>query len=177
LKRANRINPKRAEYLMVLGNVYSEMGESTRAVDAYDRALAMKPKLPKAHFRLAQILVDSEPARSVHHFRAAIDLAPNSPVALTQLAWILASHPDAALRDGAQALAFAESAVRMTEQEDVDALDALGAAYAEAARFEEAQTAARRAISIAAASSTPDRAEPIRTRLALYASREPFRSD
>ena len=100
-------------------------------------------------------------------------LAPDSPKALAQLTWILSSDPDAALRDGREAVAAGEYAVRLTRERDADALGALAAAYAEMELWTEAVDAARRAIE--KISADPDALEIARVRLAQYERREPHR--
>ena len=54
------------------------------------------------------------------------------------MAWLLATSPEASLRDGARAVELAQRAVRLTGGREPDALDTLAAAYAEAGRFAEA---------------------------------------
>jgi hypothetical protein len=49
-----------------------------------------------------------------------------------ELAWVLATSPDPAIRNAGDAVAVAERAVTLTDHRDVTALDALGAAYARA---------------------------------------------
>ena len=44
----------------------------------------------------------------LRHFQAAVQLAPDSPLALNELAWLLATGPDAALRNGPEAAQLAE---------------------------------------------------------------------
>ena len=83
----------------------------------------------------------------------------------------LATSPEAAVRDGAEALKLAAGAVDLTHGSDPRALDALAAAYAETGRFPEAVEAARRALAVAAPRLVP----ALKARIAMYERQEPFR--
>jgi hypothetical protein len=69
------------------------------------------------------------------------------------LAWILATHRDLALRNGARAVVLAERACQATDYKRPAYLQTLAAAYAEAGRFAEALDAAERAQNLLAAAS------------------------
>jgi hypothetical protein len=65
------------------------------------------------------------------------------------LAWVLATSPDAARRDGALAVELAEDACLQTQYRQAGMVETLAAAYAEAGRFDEATGAARMASALA----------------------------
>jgi hypothetical protein len=109
------------------------------------------------------------------HWREGLQLQPNDPPALRRVAWVLATSPDAALRDGAEALAFAVRALELSGGKDAQALDALAAAYAEKGQFANATLTARRAQARAAQQNQPALARDIAARLALYEAGQPFR--
>ena len=73
-------------------------------------------------------------------------LAPNLPKPLNEIAWILATHPDEAVRDPLRAVAVGRRAVELAEGSEASMLDTLAAAYAAAGDFEEARKTARAAI-------------------------------
>ena len=54
LEKAERLDPKLGAAHMQLGLYYSEMGDVSRAIAAYQKAVAATPQLPEAHYRLAQ---------------------------------------------------------------------------------------------------------------------------
>ncbi len=55
LENAVRLNPKLGLAHLQLGILYSERGDSFRAISAYQRAIDANPDLEEAHYRLAQI--------------------------------------------------------------------------------------------------------------------------
>jgi len=91
---------------------------------------------------------------------------------LNNLAWIMATSNDSALRDGRTAVAFAEKAVAKTGRKDPGMLDTLAAAYAEAGDFGKTEQAQREAIDLSGEDATKS---AFATRLKLYESRTPYR--
>ncbi len=70
-------------------------------------------------------------------------------MALNNLAVLLATAPEAGLRNGAEAVQLAERACALTANRNPVMLTTLAAAYAEAGRFEEAIQTAQQAIKFA----------------------------
>jgi spermidine synthase len=91
------------------------------------------------------------------------------------LAWLLATAPEAHLRDGPLAVRLASQASRMAGRPRVDTLDTLAAALAAAGRFEEAVRVAEQAVAVARRSGYQQLAGEISTRLHLYKQDTPFR--
>ncbi len=171
---ALRINPARGEYHLAAGNVHAKRGEIDRALQQYTRALEKNGRLTKAYYgRVGIYQLQHDWARAATDLRAMLALAPDSSKALVQLTWILASSPDAALRDAREAIEAGEHAVRLTRSSDADALGALAAAYAEAGSWAEAVDTARRVVEMFRAD--PEALEIARARLAQYELREPYR--
>jgi tetratricopeptide (TPR) repeat protein len=109
-------------------------------------------------------------------FDAALALRPDHPPALAGLAWIRATAPDAALRNGDEAVTLAERAARATRRADLSALDALAAAYAAVGRYDEAVAVASEAREHAQARGLADAAAQFGARADLYRQRRPYRT-
>jgi hypothetical protein len=107
-------------------------------------------------------------------YRAVLTRAPGSSVALNNLAFLLATAPDPALRDGAQAVNYAQQACALTGHTNAATLTTLAAAYAEAGRFEDAVAAAQRACQLAAAYAQPALLEQNLRLLDLYRRKQPY---
>ena len=63
---------------------------------------------------------------------------PSDTNLLNDTAWILATNPNASVRDGAEAVELAQRAVKLSGGQEPAILDTLAAAYAEAGRFADA---------------------------------------
>ena len=148
-------------------------GAAEDALDQVERAVAAQPDNAAGRVMLGRLLLHlKRPADAVPHLREAVRLDPQNAAAMNDLAWLLATHADAALRNGEEALRLALRAVELTGGRQAPALDPLAAAYAPLGRFAEAVTTAEKAI--AAATSEPDR-EKYTSRRDLFRSRTPLR--
>ena len=90
------------------------------------------------------------------------------------LAWMLATSENAAIRDGAKAVQFAEKAVAATSRENPSCLDTLAAAYAEAGQFEKAVTTQKEAMALL---KTEKEEADSQSRLNLYENKRPYRAN
>lgn len=91
------------------------------------------------------------------------------------LAWILATAPDAELRDGERALASIRFLIRWRGDRDPMRIDALAAAYAETGQFDAAVHYGTQAVTRWRATGREDVAQQAETRLAHYQRGIPFR--
>ncbi len=114
-------------------------------------------------------------AAGIAQYREALRLKPDWPEALNNLAWLLATHPNAAFRDSAEAVRLAERACALTGRKRVLYLGTLAAAYAEAGRFAEAVGTAQEARDLATATGEKDLAALNEKLRLLYQAGKPFR--
>jgi Flp pilus assembly protein TadD len=123
--------------------------ESKKALTNFYEALKIQPT-PEVHVQVAAILTFQEHFQdAVEHYLAALQLKPDAPDVLNNLAWLLVSCPDAHIRDGAQAVKYAERACELTHHGVAPLVGTLAAAYAEAGRFDEAMATAQKACALA----------------------------
>jgi Flp pilus assembly protein TadD len=135
----------------------------------------LRPDGP-AHYNLAIALsLQGDRETALKHFREAVRLQPDWPVALNDLAWALATDARAELRDGAEAVRLAEHACDLTQRKEARFLGTLDACYAEVGRFTEAIATAERARELALSASQAQLAEAAEARIKLYQLRQPFR--
>ena len=165
----------------------NELPEALRQLPAEETCLRewlrSNPASRMAHYKLGKLLAaKGQPAEAVRHWREAIRLKPDWTELDNNLAWILATSPDAAIRDGNQAVALAERACHSeaiapppSGSQLPGLLDTLAAAYAEAGRFEEAAQTARQAVQLAASAGQREAAESFGARLRQYESRRAYR--
>lgn len=110
---------------------------------------------------------------AIAQFRRIVELDPTSPGACNNIAWSLATNPNAKLRDGEIAVEFATKGCELTEWKDLMILDTLAAACAELGDFDAAVTWQTKAIEL---SSNEKEKEDLGTRLKLYLEKQPFRN-
>jgi hypothetical protein len=94
---------------------------------------------------------------------------------MNNLAWTLATSPDANVRDGRQAIQLAERACALTDFKQTIFVGTLAAAYAEAGRFDDAIATAQQACDLAAQSGKPDLLKKNQKLLELYRAHKPYR--
>jgi len=112
---------------------------------------------------------------AIERYRRCIELSPDLTEALNNLAWLLATTPDARLRNGADAVRFARRACDLTLNEWPMFLGTLAAAYAEAGRFPEAVATAEKAERQARQRGFTDLAEQNAKLLETYRAGKPHR--
>ncbi len=175
-ERSLAANPNRPQTHIALGNAYLNLGQVERAKPHLEKAAALKPDFSEAFAQLGLAhALAGDGRRAVEAYRRALELEPRQPTALNNLAWILATAKDDALRDGAEAVALAEAACALTDRQNAGRLDTLAAALAEAGRFDEAIAVAEEGLALANAQNLPDRAAKLKTRLTAYRSGQPIR--
>jgi Flp pilus assembly protein TadD len=158
-----------AEVLMLRGRAPEALDELTRVVQAQPRALEPRQQLA------ATLAAAGRTADAVQQYRELLRLTPDAPLVLNNLAWILATHPDASLRDGAEAVRLAERACQLVGNREAFLLGTLAAAYAEAGRFDEAVRTSTQAITLADQNGQSAVATSNRGLLDLYKAAKPYR--
>jgi tetratricopeptide (TPR) repeat protein len=149
---ANTISPGWPLPLECLARAEVALGRLDEAMATYRRLAELTPENPEAHVQLGSLSVaQQQPAEALKHWREALRLKPDYPELLNNLAWFLATHPDATLRDGAEAVRHGERACELTQYRRAVLVGTLAAAYAEAGRFPDAVVMAQKAQELALA--------------------------
>ena len=172
---ARQLRPEDAVTPEDLAAALTRQADSRTPLPCLRQALDL---LPTADLR-AQVAAawagQGEVQCAVQGYRAALALKPQSPEILNNLVWILATCPEANLRDGAEAVRFGERACELTRFQRTLMVGTLAAAYAEAGRFAEAVATAEKACALAAASGDDALAGKNRELLQLYRAGRPYR--
>ena len=159
-----------------LANALLSKGRVDEAIAHFRRALSLQPNLAEAHNNLANALLQKGRAgEAVTHYEAAMAVLPGNPHLLSNLAWVLATCPQAAVRDGVRAVELAQQAVRLTGGNDASMLGTLAAGYAEAGRFPEAITTLQKASALASGAGDRALLEKDQQLLELYRRNQPYR--
>jgi tetratricopeptide (TPR) repeat protein len=173
---ALELNPDHASARNNLGNLLIRMGKPSQAIPQFEAVLAKKPDLAEAHYGLSKaLLAEGKTEQALPHLREAVRLKPNLLPALNDLAWLLATHPRADLRDGPQAVQLAERLCEMTGRRQPAHLATLAAAYGETGQYAQAGSIARAAYDLAVASGNTEQAAALRRQIELYGSNQAFR--
>ncbi len=170
-----QIKPERVEVRNSLGGALLQKGRLDEAMAQYQQALQINPDHAKAHYDFANALLKmGRMDEAISHYQQALQINPDYTEALNNLAWLLATCPDAHIRDGVQAVKYAGRACELTHYGMTTLVGTLAAACAEAGRYDEAIAAAQKACALAAAAGEEELLEKNRKLLALYQAHQPY---
>jgi tetratricopeptide (TPR) repeat protein len=167
-----------------IGQLLKEAGRFDEAAEAYRQALAVWRQLVaefnKDAYRArrfgtlvslaATLQTQGKLAEAKSMYREAGE--GGSASELNELAWSFATTSDPNLRDGTNAVVFAEKAVAATNRKHVGYLDTLAAVYAETGQFAKAIRIQQEAVALS--QSEPEKKD-LASRLELYENNSPYR--
>jgi tetratricopeptide (TPR) repeat protein len=155
--------------------VYEDIDRFDKAMADYDRVLRIAPKdaddyavRGRAYFKKGNY------KEAASAFKRALQLSPNNDFALSRLAWLNATCPDASMRNGREAIRISKRACEISKWKEPFYIEALAAANAEVGDFDAAVKYQTQAIKMKSAYGPIDKKE--RERLALYQDHKPYRS-
>jgi tetratricopeptide (TPR) repeat protein len=158
-----------------LANLLAAEGRREEAVEHYRRAVESMPNLVPAHYQLGVAWQTQRNfGAAITEYQKVLELYPGHLPARLNLAWLLATCPEASIRNGPRAVELARPAVQLAGTASPQVFDTLAAAYAEAGRFSEAVQAARQACDLAGAQPEGPLASAILARLRLYEANTPY---
>ena len=135
----------------------------------------MDPEFSAAQNRTADKLCrQGDFAGAIASYYRVLQGHPASPDLLNNLAWLLATCPDASVRNGPEAAALAERACQLTHYRETFFVGTLGAAYAEAGRFDDAIWMAQKACAQASEAGNQALLKRNQELLALYRAHQPY---
>jgi hypothetical protein len=160
-------------------NLAAELMKQNRygdAIEHYRETVRIRPVYPHAQRNLAFALTrQGQTQEAIAHYYQAIKYDPDDRYALNNLASLRATSPRAALRSGAEAVALAQRAFRLSNGREAALTATLAAAYAEAGRFPDAVRTARQAIAQAKRQNDRALVKETEASLRLYMARKPYR--
>src|SRR5206468_9215222 len=134
-EEAIKLVPNYAEAYFNRGNILFANGRVDEAIADWEKTLQIQPNDADAHTCLGNALLrQGSRTEALAHYEKALVLAPEDPHSRNNIAWLLETSSDAAIRDGAKAAAFADEAVRLTGGREPSSLRTLAAAYPENGR-------------------------------------------
>ncbi len=142
------------------------------AILDYSKAIELFAKYPAAHanrgFALRQLGRYDE---ALVDFEKALAFDPLSDEIANDAAWLLATCPDAKIRNPVRAIELAELACKATNRQNGSYLDTLAAAYAAADRYDEAVKTGEEALERLKADN---QAVEVHAHVELYRAKKPY---
>jgi len=167
---ALRINPDYADAKKNLGLSLRALAASALGQRSIPNKIASDNALMHASLGDAcRVRKDFEQA--IQHFTWSLNIKPNLPSVLNNLAWIRATHPNAKLRNGTHAVELAERCCKLSNYQLGATLDTLAAAYAEEGQYDTAIKWQKKLIELTPLAGRGK----MQTRLELYKTRKPYR--
>lgn len=171
---ALKVSPNLPEALLNRGNLLRGRGALDKAMADYDTALAQDPGhtrllVARSYAWMAQGRYD----KARMDLGAALAVGSLDAYVLNELAWFLATCPEAGYRDGKRAVSLASEAIELSLIPSPGHYDTLAAALAEAGRYEDAAEA--EAVALQSAAGGPSgMVQAWQERLALYRANRPY---
>ncbi len=173
--KALKENPAYGPADYYLGTEYLSRGQLDEAAANLEKATELSPAAVTSRIRLAQAYDrQGKTAKAIAAYHAALRMNPDAPEVLNNLAWILATTPDATLRDGAEAVKLAQHACELTSWQQTLFIGTLAAAYAEAGDFDKAVETAQKACDLATAHGEKELLQANQNLMAQYKAKQPF---
>jgi tetratricopeptide (TPR) repeat protein len=163
-----------------LGTALYQNGQVDEAIMHFRRVLEIQPDFARAHNKLGIVLLQKGLVdEAIEHYQRALDIRSDFADArdgLNNAAWLLATSPEASIRNGPKALALARQLDQLSGGNNPVVLDTLAAACAESGQFPEAVDTAQRALELARAQNNTSLADTLRQQIKLFQAGSPFRS-
>jgi tetratricopeptide (TPR) repeat protein len=151
-------------------------GNGAKAQEHFAVAVRVDPTFVGVELALGQRReAEGRPESAIKLYREALRRSPQNVTAHNRLAWLLATHTDAAIRDGAEAVRLATQAVQLTQRQEPAVLDTLSVAYAETGDYAQAKQAAGDAIALCRVQGKIQLAREIENHLKLIEQGQPLR--
>ncbi len=148
-------------------------GDAGKAVTYFEKAIAANPQYLQARTGLAALLArQGRFADAAAQYEKYLESSPSDIDVLSSLAWLYATCPAEAARNGKRALELVRTLIGLAQNPTPRMLDIIGAAYAETGQFPEALTAAIKALE--ETSPQDPLAEERQLRFELFKSRKPY---
>jgi len=158
----------------IRGYCYDSRVNADKCLKDFNKAIELNPADVTALYGRAGVYSQTGSCMdAIQDFEKVIRLRPQAVGAYNLLAWLLATCPDDALRDGKRAVELATRACDMSQWTNYAYVDTLAAAYAETGDFDSAVKYQKQA---AGMTDVPaDNRTNVQNRIELYLKHEPYR--
>lgn len=177
-EQAVAMQPDYADAHRNLGDTLAGRGRLDDAAGHLARAVELQPNDGAAHSSLGGVCRrQGRLPDAIAHYEAALQLEPENPDFLCALAWLLATAPDARVRNGDRAVELARRANRNVGGQNPAVLRVLAAGCAEQGRMADAVTWSEQALRLFDMRPVPALREVLAAELAGYRAGTPVRED
>jgi len=172
-KQALKADARHPDTYAALASMYLKQSKLEKALKVLDQAVEIDPQSAESHGNRAVILLAlGKYDKALDDLDEVIRVAPNSTRALKERAWLLATCPDAKVRNGEQAMSSATRACELTGWKEPHTLTTLAAACSEAGDFDGAVKWQQKAFQLLA-DENPEKRE-WRKVLDRYKAKKPY---
>jgi tetratricopeptide (TPR) repeat protein len=170
-----REDPKNVELRLQLASLYVADKRPRKAIELLTEILNDdKDNWMALRARGDALLSIGKHAEAIKDYNVAVKLKPDDHGILNNLAWVLATSPVDALRDGKRSIELGTKACEVTKYEMPHILSTLAAGYAETGDFETAIKWSTKAVELGR-DKLKDQLEQLKKELEGYKRREKFR--
>lgn len=173
---AARLDPRNDRAILGLGRMYLGFARHDAAEPVFRRLVDLRPNFGMGYVGVATCLrAKGQWGAAAQFLQDGLDPTNNDVAVQSMLALIYSTAPDPQVRNGVLAVSIMEGVVAKIGRTNVQVLDTLAAAYAEAGRFDEAVRVSDEAVGIAEQAGNRTAADESRRRSGLYRQSQPLR--
>jgi protein O-mannosyl-transferase len=174
-QQALQIDPNYVEAQNNLGLALWQNGREADAIAEFQKTVQIAPNNASYHLNLAKaFMLKGRMSDAINQYQMALQIEPANLQTQNDLAWLLATGPQASLRNGEKALQLAQHANAVTGEKNPIVLHTLAAALAATGRFGDAAQTAQKAIELARAAGQKDLAAQLNDELKRYQAKLPL---
>lgn len=174
---AIRLKPDYGKAYNNRGLVFERKGDYEKTLADCNEAIRLNPNFVGFYCTRALAYSDKgDYEKAIADYNEGIHLKPDYVDTYSDLAWLLATCPDASIRNGKEAIEYGKKACEMSEWKDASMIDTLAAAYAEGGDFDNAVKWETKYLESGYPAShlSNDTPEKARQRLSLYEQKKPY---
>ena len=144
-QEAIRLRPSNAEAYNDLALTLLKLGRREESIQRFQQSLQVRATSGAARNLAAVLLLNGDPVSAARVYRLSMQIDPGDLQNQRALAWLLATHPNDAVRNGREAVALSEQIVSATNAQVPLFLLTWSAALAESGDFDRAVEVSLRA--------------------------------
>jgi tetratricopeptide (TPR) repeat protein len=175
---AIRLRPSNAEAYNDAALTLLKLGRRQEAIQCFQQSLQVRATAGAARNLAAVFLMNGNPAEAAKVYHLAMQIDPGDLQNQRALAWLLATHPDAAVRNGSEAVSLSRGIVEATGGQVPLFLLTLAASLAESGDFDSAMSVAGESAAAYRASGDAAMGEMVEQRIIpAFRIRQPIRDN